>query len=252
MQGWVQINREAFERDVLRDFCLASEQLGDQFARFAASGTVSFPVLRSLVGEPWDKGLLWRLKDKSHHVLPQADDASLHGLLLDWTLGYVFHESLKLMEAAHQRQYYAPKLFSLPDRGPDRGPDDETERLINALRVIQGETRASMRRETARLAMLLRHARRLFCLYFTGRAGHRPLARFLHDNNALARHVFRDDYLRLVRAVYGDAPERMHLEAARSLLESAREEAAAGALAAALAINPDSAEARELKALHGL
>ncbi|MDL2279631.1 hypothetical protein LJC15_03080 [Desulfovibrio sp. OttesenSCG-928-G11] len=248
MKSWVQINREAFERDVFRDFCLVSDSLDQQFERFADTGAVSFSVLRAMVGEPWDKGLLWRLKDKSHHIFLNREDAGVVAQLLDWTLGYIFHETLKLMEDAHQWQFYATRLSGLADSGFCPVPSG----LLEALRVIQGETKESMRRESARLQTLLLHARKLFCLYFAGSGAHRPLARFLHDNNELVRRVFANDYAELIQSVYGDEPERLHLEAALSLLESARTSAAGAALRAALDLNPDCPEAESLKAATGL
>lgn len=243
MQGWVHRNQEAFERDVLRDFCLASDQLFEQFSRFATTESVSFPVMKAMVGEPRDKGLLWRLKDKSHHIFRDQGQSNPVGLLLDWTLGYIFHESLKLMEDAHQRQYYAPQLSSLTSNPLGA----EVSGLAKALRAIQGETCESMRRESTRLETLMLYSRKLFCLYFARCSRHRPLARFLNDNAELVRRTFREDFDRLIASVYDNEPERLHIEAAYSLLESARLPAAAEAVEAALASNPASSEALALK-----
>ncbi len=248
MLDWVQKNRTDFERDVIRDFCHASVQLREQFERFETTRTLSFPILRGLIGEPMNKGLLWRLKDKSHHIFLRARPVAPSGLLLDWTLGYIFHETLKLMEDAHQRQYYAPQLRSLNGAGTE--PD--IANIAEAFQGILEETVESMRRESERVAALLTHSRRLFCLYFAGQSRHRPLARFLSDNEPLARRAFGDDFDDFVRAVYGNEPERMYIEAAHSLLESARGPAATGAIERALAVNPASADARELKEAHGL
>jgi len=246
MQDWVRKNQQAFERDVLQDFCQASDQLFEQFDRFTRTQTLSFPVLRALIGEPMNKGMLWRLKDKAHHIfLGQSRD---EGLLLDWTLGYIFHETLKLMEDAHQRQYYAPQLRSL--NGRSRSPEVET--IAGHLHVILVETSESMSREATRITTLILHSRKLFGLYFSGASGHLPLARFLHDNEALVRRAFGEDFEDFTRAVYGNQPERMHIGAALSLLDSARGDKAARAIALALVMNPENHEALELKEAHGL
>ena len=242
MRNWAAHNHADFERDVLRDFCQAAAQLSEQISRFARTETVSFSVLRALVGEPLNKGPLWRLKDKAHHIFRNGGSVRPPGMLLDWVLGYIFHESLKLMEDAHQRQFYAPQLESIPGLR-----DPELAVRVSELTAIQGQTVESMRREVARLDNLLLQSRKLFCLYFDGCADHRPLARFLHDNNEAVRKIFEDDYDRLIQAVYGGEPERMHVEAARSLLESARFAAAALAVEAALAVNPQSDDALELQ-----
>lgn len=248
MLDWLQKNRADFERDVLRDFCHVSVQLQEQFERFDATETLSFPILRGLIGEPWNKGMLWRLKDKAHHIFLHAEPEVPAGMLLDWTLSYVFHETQKLMEDAHQRQHYAPPLWKLNGAGAGADIAD----IADALRGILEETVESMRRESERISALLSHSRRLFCRYFAAAARHRPLARFLNDNESLARRAFGDGYDAFVVAVYGDEPERLHIEAAHSLLESAREEAASQAVRKALAINPASADALELKDAHDL
>lgn len=247
MKDWVLTNKYAFERDVLQDFCLASVQLEEQCERFADTQTVSYSVLRDLIGEPLNKGLLWRLKDKAHHVFDDPDSTCPVSLLLDWTLGYIFHESLKLMEDAHQRQYYAPRLQELGYNA--RKP--EIAGMLTEFHLIREETCESMRRETQRLSTLLRHTRSLFRLYFTGCAMHRPLARFLYDNDPLVRQAFGEEYHRLLPAVYGNLPEQMYLQAAESLLEGARAQAAGQAVAAALLVNPASAEALAFKEAHG-
>jgi len=247
MEKWVLKNKEAFERDVFQDFCLASDQLFAQFRRAGESMAFSFPVLRALVGEPRNKGMLWRLKDKAHHVFMREAGTDSVSLLLDWTLGYIFHEALKVMEDAHQRQYYAPRLTEMGSA--NLAP--EIAGMVNSLLFIQEGTSESMQRGAARLAALLFYSRRLFTLYFAGRPDHRPLARFLNDNEALVRRTFQDEYEHFIASVYADEPERMHLEAAASLLTSAREESAREAVHRALVINPDCRKALQLKEAHG-
>ena len=178
VRDWIEINNDIFERDVLRDFCLASQSLRRQFSRFAESGSVSFSIIQALVGEPLNKGLLWRLKDMAHHVFLSTQARCPAAPLLDWTLGYVFHESLKLMEDAHQRQYYSPRVecTSCKESSPFLAQVEED------LAAIQGQTCESIRREVSRLEKLLEISRKLFCLYFSGCVEHRPLARFLYDN----------------------------------------------------------------------
>ena len=250
MRDWIEKNSEAFERDALRDFCLASRSLGRQFRRFAESGAVSFSIIQNLVGEPLNKGLLWRLKDMAHHVFLSPWARSPSAPLLDWTLGYIFHESLKLMEDAHQRQYYAPRMECMSCK-----EDNPLLAEVEAeLAAIQAQTCESIRREVVRLEKLLQLSRKLFCQYFTGCSGHRLLARFIYDNEELVRLAFEEEYPALLEAVYGNMLERMYLEAARSLLDSGRFEAVDQAIEAAMKRKPAMEEAlalrEELHTLH--
>jgi hypothetical protein len=243
MREWITMNFEAFERDVLHDFCLASVSLGEQFERLATNGNVSFAVLQYLVGEPLNKGLFWRLKDKAHHIFKRGADNPA-GPMLDWSMGYIFHESLKLMEDAHQRQYYGPYL----DTHMQRQKDPALAAIMKDLSGIRQETCESICREVARLQKLLSLSRKLFHIYFAGRADHKPLARFLNDNPILVKEAFQEDYGSFFDAVYGNEPERMFVEAARSLFESARFEAADRALDTALSLNPSSPTVQALLA----
>lgn len=236
----IEKNSEVFERDVFRDFCLVSQTLGWQCRRFAEEGAVSFSIIQTLVGEPLNKGQLWRLKDLAHHVF-QSPPARAHAApLLDWTLGYIFHESLKLMEDAHQRQYYAPRM-SCGDGG-----NSLLSQIRAELTVIQEQTQQSIQREVARLEKLLSLSRKLFCLYFEGCANHKPLARYLCDNEELVSLAFGEDYQSLLQSVYGGRLEVMYVQAARSLLESGRFDAACKALETALQRNSSVEEAHSL------
>lgn len=91
------------ECQLFRDFCASVGLLMEQFERFDRAGTLSYPALRDLLGEPTNRGPLWRLKDTAHVLFSDED---LPGQLLDCTLGSIFHETLKLMEATYQRHYY--------------------------------------------------------------------------------------------------------------------------------------------------
>ena len=234
MTRWVEEKREFFERDILQDFCRLCRDLHEQFARFAASGGVSFSVLHGLVGDFTNKGLLWRLKDNAHLVFRNGAEYIPAGHLLDWTLGYIYHEAVKLMEDAHLRQAYIPRLRGFAEEG--RGCPETV--LPEGLSSLQAWNRDSMERGVDRLKELLALTRKLFCRYFSGLAGHRPLARFLYDQESLARAAFQEDYPALIAEVYGNAPARLYAEAAHSLMDSARTEEAAVAVAASLARDP--------------
>ncbi len=230
-------NTDILARDLLWYFCLVSQELGVQFERFGGSGGISFSIMRGLVGDMMNRGLLWRLKDAAHRLLLGERNVELldAGRMLDWTLGYIFHESVKLQEDAHQVQYYSQRHLNLP-------VDDEP-RLADSLLVLEqmtDQSRESLSREIARLRELLAQARKLFCLYLAGWQANRHLARLLNDQNALVRTAFGHEYQTLIQAIYGDKPENLHLEAAASLLESGRIEQAEETLAQARVIDPDS------------
>ncbi|MDR2077304.1 MAG: hypothetical protein LBP61_10325 [Desulfovibrio sp.] len=239
MRDWVEGKREFLERDLVRDFFLFVRDLEEQFRRFEESETVSFPALHHLVGDSLSKGLLWRVKDNAHLLFRASPAVAPAGRLLDWTLGYIFHESLKLMEDARLRQSYIPRLADFQGEAIPEALAD----LLAGFSSIRIQTRESVQREVTRLKRLISLTLSLLPHYFAERRDHRPLARFLYDYNELARAVLKEEYASLLAAVYGDCPEAMYREAAESLLQSARRDEALAALSGALACNPSGREA---------
>lgn len=53
----------------------------------------------AMVGTETCKGGLWQLKDLCHQIWPREEpDQPAHGVLLDWLVGSLFHEAMKLKE----------------------------------------------------------------------------------------------------------------------------------------------------------
>ncbi|MDR1360181.1 MAG: hypothetical protein LBJ82_04285 [Deltaproteobacteria bacterium] len=229
--------REFLERDLLRDFFLIARDLEEQFRRFEQSGTVSFPALHHLLGDSLGTGLLWRVKDNAHLLF--REPAAPAGRLLDWTMGYIFHEACKLMEDARLRQTYIPRLADFQKETVPGALAD----LLADFSSIRRQTRESIEREINRLKSLISLTISLLRHYFAGRRDHRPLARFLYDYNELVRSVLKDEYACLLSAIYGESPLTMYLEAAESLALSARRSEALAALGLALACGPSGPEA---------
>jgi hypothetical protein len=213
-RAWIRSKQIEFVRDILRDFCLSQQVLENQFRRFDAEARISFEVLREVLGVEMNKGLLWRLKDTSHHLFRTDQEGDVSGQLLDWCLGYIFHETMKLKEDAYQRESYGSRFAALKADG--LAP--EQRQAMSHLSTVVDETRESMRREVARIRKIIVSSRRLFIRYLPNHRGNTLLARFLYDRNSLVRMVFVDDYPDLIQGMYGSHPEKMYQLAAQSLL----------------------------------
>lgn len=237
-------NKNAFVRDLLRDFCIVCAALTEQYQRFAASGSISHAVLRDLLGRDMRKGVFWRLKDTAHHLFrtPYRDTADVSDMeggvslwqfssgkapdgmvrqgsaeaLLDWCIGFAFHECVKLKEDAFQRQHYAHRLEQM--RGKMCGCED----ILDNLAPLLGQTRESIVREMVRIQDVLTQIRGLLIFYVPEHSNNRYLARFLLARNALVRQVFAEAYPALLAALYSDEPRRLYLLAAQGWLEGGR------------------------------
>lgn len=250
MSRWIRSKLPEFVRDVMRDFCLISRELEREFRHFDRSGHVDFVALNNLLGQEMSKGLLWRLKDTSH-VLFKHDTSPGVGLLgqfLDWSVGYIFHDAIKLKEDAYQQQNYAPWFRQLQSRelsGPDL-------RFSRELYGVLDQTYESIQREVNRIRFLLFNCRKLFMDYLPNHTDNELLARFLFAQNDLVREVFGDSYARLIARVYGDAPQRMPLLAAYSLRKGGWADEAARALREAERISPDGDDVKRERKRQGL
>ncbi|MFW5722632.1 MAG: hypothetical protein ACOCWT_04975, partial [Desulfohalobiaceae bacterium] len=234
-KAWIRSKRPEFARDVLRDFCLIHQQLDREFGRYDQTGNIDFYFLRDLLGEEMNKGLLWHLKDTAHLLFRNDSKVPVVGQLLDWGLGYIFHECIKLKEDAYQKQNYSP-WFQAVQADHDLTPE---ERLISQeLFQLISQTRESIAREVKRIRFILYHCRRMFTFYLPAHSDNALLARFLFDQDILVRDVFKGGYDALVEAIYADNPSRLYVLAARSLRQGGWIRDASRAVSLALDLDP--------------
>jgi len=233
-KAWIVEKLPEFVRDMLRDFCLSADILESQFTLFDQTNQVSFQVLHDLVGEEMNKGLLWRLKDTCHHLFRNDGREGLSGQFLDWCIGYIFHETMKLKEDAYQQQNYGPWFRDLMDRELP-----EAEHVISReLFQVVLQTNESIRREIARVRFFFAKCRLLMMEYLEGQDENPLLGRFLFEQNQLVRKIFGQEFDALIAAVYGDEPEMMYVMASQSLRQGGWMTHSAEAVSRAWAVNP--------------
>jgi len=235
-KAWIIEKLPEFVRDMLRDFCLSADILESQFTVFDQTNQVSFHVFHDLVGEEMNKGLLWRLKDTAHHLFRNDGKQGLSGQFLDWCVGYIFHETMKLKEDAYQQQNYGPWFRELMDRDLPEAEHVVSRELFQV--VLQ--TNESIRREIARVRFFFAKCRLLLIGYLSDQGDNPLLGRFLFEQNAMVRKIFGRDYDALLAGIYGDTPEMMHVMASQSLRHGGWMSHAAEAARQALEVGPEN------------
>jgi len=235
-KAWITEKLPEFVRDMLRDFCLAADILEGQFTEFDRTGQVSFQVLHDLAGEEMNKGLLWRLKDTAHHLFRNDAKEDLSGRFLDWCVGYIFHETMKLKEDAYQQETYGPWFRGLMGRDL---PESEHAAARELFQVVR-ETNESIRREIARVRFFFAKCRRMLPGYLADQGENPLLGRLLFEREPLVRKFFGQEFDGLIAAIYGGAPEMMHVMAAQSLRQGGWMTHAAKAVTRALELAPDN------------
>ncbi|QJB56383.1 hypothetical protein [Pseudodesulfovibrio sp. zrk46] len=236
MSRWVQVKHPEFVRDLFKFFCQSCEVLEDQFHMFDEDGTLQFEVFKDIVGNEMDKGLLWRMKDTAHHVFRNDPHSQLGGKFLDWAIGYIFHETIKLKEDAYQKQNYAPWFHELSEQDLQTSEKDITGQLFQIL----SQTEESIRREIERIRFIIAKCRQLLPYYLRRYSDNVLLARYIFSQNERVRAVFKDEYDGLIHAIYGPESERMYILASQSLRLGGWLEEAAEAVNQALEQNPSS------------
>jgi hypothetical protein len=233
--SWIQSKKPEFIRDVLRDFCMVHRELDRHFHSYDQTGVVEFEFMRSLLGEEMNKGQLWRLKDTAHLLFRSSTSEALVGQYLDWSIGYIFHECIKLKEDAYQRQIYGPWFEQIKG---EHSLTPEEKLLGQELFQVILQTRESILREITRIRFILYHCRRMLIVYLADYGENHLLARFIYDQNDLVQSVFRGDYGELIRSLYADNPEDLYIYASRSLRQGGWMQDAAAAIEQASSIAP--------------
>lgn len=234
-KAWIQAKLPEFVRDMFRYFCQSCRFLEQQFESYGKSGVMDFEQLKELIGQESYKGIFWRLKDTAHHVFRNDPDDPLEGRFLDWGMGYIFHESIKLKEDSYQQLTYAPWLHDM------NGVLAQAKRdIAGPLAHVPMQTEESMRREIDRIKIILAQCKRILPYYLARHRGNQLLARFIVTQGELVQEVFGELYEELVSGIYGDTPEDMHILAAQSLRLGGWVDEAQEAVETAYSINPKS------------
>ncbi len=213
---WLLSKQESFVRDVLRDFCQLASLLESHFSEYDLSGSVSFHFFDDLLGRQNSKGLLWRLKDTSHLLFRNESQKkfAVLGEYLDWALGYIFHECIKLKEDAYQQMNYKPRFRQLR-QNTELTPEEM--HIGSELYAVIRQTTESIDREVKRIRFILFHCKRMFILYLPIHRENPLLARYLYAQSELVRSVFKGYYDELLNSIYPDGLSRMYELAAHSL-----------------------------------
>ena len=233
--NWLFSKKNEFVTDLLRNFCIIQKILSRLFDQYYKSGQIDFDELADLLGQEMNQGRLWRLKDSAHLLFSKFPDQDITGQFLDWSIGYIFHECMKLKEDAYQMQNYVPWFESIRE---DINLNKAERDIAQSLFQLISQTRESIRREIERINFILDKCKTIFINFLPHQRDNFLLARFIYDQNAMVQEVFNDYYQELIKAIYGNSPEDLYLFAAQSLRQGGWIKKAEQALQEAISCNP--------------
>ena len=241
-ESWLNANADIFVRDIVRDFCTVYAALEEQKRRFDDDGSVSYAALRDLLGQAARKGVFWRLKDTSHLLFRNAggaetadagdsvvlwqyassrlpDGETRQGItesMLDWCVGYAFHDCVKLKEDAFLQQHYSNQYAIMRRTFGIKGD------LFASFDALTGQNCESIGRELTRIMDVLDKIRTLLVEYLASQGNNCCLARFLYVENRAAKQVFGSAWPALLAALYGENRGRLYELAAKAFSDGGR------------------------------
>lgn len=165
-----------------------------------------------------DKGnsCLFRLKEMCHELFRHSDEANYKEKLYDITVGYIFHEAMKLRENLYQLEYYKPNC--------EKNICDFTEiekKIVHELNLLVKKAEKRLKEGLKEVKILLRELvaqlRDLINLY----KDNYLLPRFIFENERSLITIYgRAGYKRLLKELYKDGRQILLLKAAKSYLDS--------------------------------
>jgi len=178
-------------------------------------GVLCFAHIEDFVDDR-GKSCLFRLKEMCHGLYRKSNDATYKEKLYDITVGYIFHEAMKLRENLYQIEYYRPNYIK------DMENLTESEKKIiheiNSLtmkakkRLDEGfkEIKRLLREMIAQLIDLIKLYKDSYLM-----------PRFILENQKdLIMICGKKGYEKLLNELYKDGKEILMFKAAKSYLES--------------------------------
>ena len=96
------------------------------------------------------KSHLFRLKEMSHELFRNSNEATYKEKLYDITIGYIFHEAMKLRENLYQLEYYRPQS----DIGLHKLTDQE-KKIVHEIGTLITKTEARLKEGFKEIRVLL-------------------------------------------------------------------------------------------------
>ncbi|OPY78065.1 MAG: hypothetical protein A4E64_00918 [Syntrophorhabdus sp. PtaU1.Bin058] len=207
-------NLEKKQIDLVRESICVYEKCMECRGLFKA-GQLGFASIEDFVDDR-GKSCLYRLKEMCHELYRNSDDAGYKEKLYDITVGYIFHEAMKMRESLYQLEYYKPHC--------DIAVQDLTEKekkIVHDISILIKKAEVRLREGLKETRTLLHElVEQLKDLIITYR-GNYLLPRFIFENEkSLVRIYGKKGFRELLMVMYADGKLLLYFNAARSYLES--------------------------------
>lgn len=243
--SWITQRKDIFIRDLFRDFFEAKIYFDSICSAYKKSSFLPFHMLDAWVGTETKKGPLWNLKDQSHRLFRSNPYTSnLYEHLFDWTIGSIFHESMKLKEDSYQIESYKPLLeLELNESQYNK----ELSKIINEYFSLIEKAHKNLKEELQGISELFTkaifHLRLMLILY----KGNLLLLRYLLDNKKSLENIFgKNASTQILQQMFPEGIDRAYVVAAEFCMKNGWYNDAQGYLQQALKVDENHAQSKDL------
>ncbi|MBI5557476.1 MAG: hypothetical protein HY885_07535 [Deltaproteobacteria bacterium] len=237
---WFAQRRDFFVTSMLKGFHRNADGFLKIYQIYLKTGGVPYNEIDRLVGSENKKGCLWRLKDECHQLWRNADsDFELNGSLLDWIIGSIFHEAMKLKENIYLFEHYVPQASGKKEEW--RG---ETQ-LFCGLECQRFMERISheVDRQMENLGFMFGRAIYLLRTMLPSQSHNVLLLRYLVEHGDVVDELWAESLEEVFSDMFPGCPESGYCYAAKSYFDGNWYEKALDAYNAALRLNKHCGEA---------
>jgi hypothetical protein len=164
------------------------------------------------------KSSLYRLKEMCHELFRNVDEATYREKFYDITVGYIFHEAMKLRENVYQLEYYKPQYETLVNSDELTALEKKIIHEFDLLiRKAEKRLKEGLKEVRVLLKDLVVQLKDLLKLY----RNNYLLPRFILDNEkSLVKIYGKKGFAALLNDMYASGRYTLIYKAAQSYLES--------------------------------
>lgn len=159
-----------------------------------------------MVGTEEENGPLWRLKDLCHRIWPQAEqEQQIHGVFLDWLVGSLFHECMKLKENLYLLSNYGARtatLDTLVERIGARQPQGDGVCPLADVRILIGQITEDVPRQMERVGSLFGQVTYLLRLMLPVLVENRLIVRLLTEQEEVVAEIWGETLDELFAGIF--------------------------------------------------
>lgn len=227
-RDWFSGRRDHSTRQVLNDFFQLVgwfQNLYGQYCRAGRLDNAGVPLsgleeqamqatlleqFSTMVGTEKNNGPLWRLKDLCHQVWPQdSREHHLQGGLVDWLIGSLFHEAMKLKENLYLLNNYgrdAVAVEGLADYTTVQHRQSPAIARMVDMGVLVERITGNIARQMERMGYLFGQVTFLFRMLLPGLIENQLILRLLAEQEPLVAELWGESLEALFCDIFAGAP----------------------------------------------